>query len=80
MCYAWKIVRNPFSSMVVLQSTRNGPNHCWIFCFRELRVQITEKELLNECQKRVGKRGAGVKVLFGKTGCDRLELSEICYN
>ena len=31
MCYSWKIVRNLFASMVVLQSTRTGPKHCWKF-------------------------------------------------
>ena len=29
MCYSWKNVRNPFACMVVLQSTRKGPNHYW---------------------------------------------------
>ena len=33
MCYSWKIVRNQFACMVVLQSTRKGPNHCLNFMY-----------------------------------------------
>ena len=27
--HSWKIVRNSFACMVVLQSMWRGPNHCW---------------------------------------------------
>ena len=29
--HSWKIVRNPFACMVVLQSMLKGSNHCWNF-------------------------------------------------
>ena len=29
--HSWKIVRSPFSCMVVLQSMWKGHNHCWNF-------------------------------------------------
>ena len=32
MCqHSWKIVRNPFACMIVLQSMWIGSNHCWNF-------------------------------------------------
>ena len=31
MCSSWKVVRNLSACMVVLQSTRKGPNNCWNF-------------------------------------------------
>ena len=42
MCYAWKIVRNPFAFMVILQSTRKGPNHCWNYVVRVWECNITQ--------------------------------------
>ena len=29
--HSWKIIRNAFACMVVLQSMWKGPNHCWNF-------------------------------------------------
>ena len=29
MCFSWKMVRNQFACMVILQSTRKCSNHCW---------------------------------------------------
>ena len=32
MCqHSWKIFRDPFLCMIVLQSMWKGPNHCWNF-------------------------------------------------